>query len=365
MSVERGRPDGHGSSHGHGHGINPGAEHEHEHARAGWLARLRHAVRPHSHNHADSLDNALEASEVGIRALKISLAVLMATALAQCVVVWWTGSVALLADTIHNFSDALTAVPLWIAFLWGRRAPTRRFTYGFGRAEDLAGLFVVAMIALSAAVAGWQSIDRLLHPRAIDAPLAVAIAGLIGFVGNEAVAVYRIRIGTRIGSAALVADGHHARTDGFTSLAVLVGAVGVMLGYPLADPIVGLIITAMILVVLRGAARDVLGRLMDAVDPALTDAAVRSAMNTPGVLGLDDLRLRWSGHRLRAEASVLADPDLDLGAAHGLAHEVQHALLHGVPKLVAATVHVGPASAEAHAATAHHPVPSPVPDLPR
>lgn len=325
---------------------------------------MTHAVRPHSHDHADSLDKALEASDVGIRALKISLAVLLATALAQCVVVWWTGSVALLADTVHNFSDALTAVPLWIAFLLGRRAPTRRFTYGFGRAEDLAGLFVVAMIALSAGVAGWQSIDRLLNPRTIEAPLAVAAAGLIGFLGNEAVAVYRIRIGKQIGSAALVADGHHARTDGFTSLAVLVGAVGVILGYPLADPIVGLIITVMILVVLRGAARDVLARLLDAVDPQLTDAAVRAVMNTAGVLGIDDLRLRWSGHRLRAEVSVLTDPTLDLAAAHRIAHAVQHALLHGVPKLVAATVHVGPASDDAHASVAHHPVPAALPDLP-
>lgn len=345
---------GHGHGHGHGHG------------RPGWRARVAHVVRPHSHDPADSLDAALEASAVGIRTLKISLGVLLVTALAQAVVVAFTGSVALLADTIHNFSDALTAVPLWIAFLLGRRAPTRRFTYGFGRAEDLAGLFVVAMIALSAVVAGWQSIDRLLHPRAVEAPLAVAVAGLIGFVGNEAVAVYRIRTGRRIGSAALVADGHHARTDGFTSLAVLVGAVGVMLGVPAADPVVGLVITAMILVVLVGAARDVLGRLLDAVDPALTDAALRSLAAVEGVRRVEDLRLRWTGHRLRAEVAVLADPRLDLAAAHDLAHEAQHALLHGVPKLVAATVHVGPvaeADRDPHARVAHHPSPPVLPGL--
>lgn len=351
---------GHGHEHSRGHG------HSHEPARRGIWARVTHGLRPHSHDPADSLDAALEASAVGIRALKISLAVLLVTAVAQAVVVAFTGSVALLADTVHNFSDALTAVPLWIAFLLGRRAPTRRYTYGFGRAEDLAGLFVVAMIALSAAVAGWQSIDRLLNPRDIEAPLAVAVAGLVGFVGNEAVAVYRIRVGRRIGSAALVADGHHARTDGFTSLAVLVGAIGVMAGVPAADPIIGLVITVMILVVLWGAAREVFGRLLDAVDPELTDAAVWSLSGVDGVLGIEDLRLRWTGHRLRAEVAVLADPALDLAAAHDLAHEAQHALLHGVPKLVAATVHVGPVGEggiDPHTTVAHHPTPATLPGL--
>lgn len=357
---------GHGHHAGHGHGHHAG--HGHGHAPRRTLRdRLAHVVTPHSHDAADSLDAALEASDVGIRALKISLVVLLVTAVAQAVVVAFTGSVALLADTVHNFSDALTAVPLWIAFVLGRRRPSRRYTYGFGRAEDLAGLFIIAMIALSAGVAGWQSVDRLLDPRAIEAPLAVAVAGLLGFVGNEAVAVYRIRIGRRIGSAALVADGHHARTDGFTSLAVLAGALGVMAGYPLADPIVGLVITVMISVVLYGAARDVFRRLLDAVDPELTDAATRALVAAPGVLGVEDLRLRWTGHRLRAEAGVLVDPHLDLLAAHEIAHEAQHALLHGVPKLVAATVHVSPApldGREHHALVAHHPFPATVPGLP-
>src|SRR5215213_3080586 len=229
---------------GHDHG-------EHRHA-TGLKGFLLSVFRPHSHDAADSVDSALESSAEGIRALKISLVALGLTAVAQLVVVLVTGSVALLADTIHNFSDALTAVPLWIAFVLVRRAPTRRYTYGFGRAEDLAGVFIVAMIALSAAVAGYESIRRLIDPQPISNVWVVLAAGILGFIGNEAVAIYRIRVGRKIGSAALVADGLHARTDGFTSLAVAAGAVGVMAGFPLADPIVGLLITIAILFVLRG-----------------------------------------------------------------------------------------------------------------
>ena len=244
---------------------------------------MREVFAPHSHDASDSIDGALESSAAGIRAVKISLRRARRHRVAQLVIVLLSGSVALLADTIHNFSDALTAIPLWIAFALGRRAATRRYTYGFGRAEDLAGLFVVAMIALSAAIAGIESVRRLDRPVAIEHLGWVAAAGLVGFIGNELVAVYRIRVGRRIGSAALVADGLHARTDGFTSLAVLLGAGGVALGFPLADPIVGLVITVAILAVLRTAARDVFRRLMDGVDPELVDAAEAALAAEPGV----------------------------------------------------------------------------------
>src|SRR3954470_7652805 len=251
----------HGHEHDHGHKHDHDHDHDHDHG-SGWIARVRHALTPHSHDPADSIDSALESSARGIRAVRISLVGLAVTAVLQLVVVLLSGSVALLADTIHNFSDALTAVPLWIAFLLGRRAATRRYTYGFGRAEDLAGLFVVAMITLSAIIAGIESIHRLIHPVPIAHVGWVAAAGLIGFAGNEVVAVYRIRAGRRIGSAALIADGLHARTDGFTSLAVLFGAGGAALGFPMADPIIGLVITVAILAVLRTAIRDIFRRLM-------------------------------------------------------------------------------------------------------
>lgn len=219
---------------------------------------IKEIFAPHSHDAADSVDDTLESTAAGIRTVKISLLVLGLTALIQIVIVVMSGSVALAADTIHNFADALTAVPLWIAFALGAKPATRRYTYGFGRVEDLAGSFVVAMITMSAIIAGYEAIARLIHPQQIEHVGWVALAGLVGFIGNEWVALYRIRVGHRIGSAALIADGLHARTDGFTSLAVLCSAGGVALGFPLADPIVGLLITAAILAVLRTAARDVL-----------------------------------------------------------------------------------------------------------
>jgi cation diffusion facilitator family transporter len=314
-------------------------------------------VKPHSHDAADSVDSALEASTEGIRALKISLLALAATALAQLAVVLVTGSVALLADTIHNFSDALTAVPLWFAFVLARRAPTRRYTYGFGRAEDLAGMFIVAMIALSAAVAGWESVYRLQNPEPLTHVGTVLAAGILGFSGNEAVAVYRIRVGRNIGSAALIADGLHARTDGFTSLAVAAGALGVMAGFPLADPVVGLLITVAILVVLRGVARDVYRRLMDAVDPELVDQAERTVDAVPGALGVESVQLRWVGHRIRAEVSLVVDNRLSVWEGHEVAVEVKHQLLHHISKLDDATVHISPSPApgrDPHAALAHH-----------
>mgnify|MGYP000947017197 FL=1 len=312
MSATHGAHDHVHSDEGHHTNEQRGASHQqlhggdgHGHAHAdGLLGRLRHALTPHSHDAADSVDSALESSARGIRAVKISLVGLGVTAVLQLGIVAISGSVALLADTIHNFSDALTAVPLWIAFVLGRRPPNRRYTYGYGRAEDLAGLFVIAMIALSAVMAGYEAITRLLRPAPVDNLGWVAAAGLVGFLGNEAVALFRIREGRAIGSAALVADGYHARTDGLTSLAVLVGAAGVAMGWTWADPVIGLVITAAILTVLRTAGRDVFARLMDAVDPHLTEHAERALVSTPGVAAVRELRLRWIGHRLHAEATV-------------------------------------------------------------
>ena len=264
----------HGLDHDHTHGHRHDHDHDHDHHHPkGLLGVIKEIFAPHSHDASDSIDGALESSAAGIRAVKISLLALGATSVAQLAIVVISGSVALLADTIHNFSDALTAIPLWIAFALGTKAATRRYTYGYGRVEDLAGLFVIAMITLSAIIAGVESVRRLIHPVAIQHVGWVAAAGLVGFIGNELVAIYRIRVGRQIGSAALIADGLHARTDGFTSLAVLLGAGGVALGFPLADPIIGLIITVAILAVLRTAVSDVFRRLLDAIDPDLVDAA--------------------------------------------------------------------------------------------
>jgi len=331
--------------HDHGHG--------HEHA-SGPIAWIKDLVAPHSHDAADSVDAALETSSRGTRALWVSLLVLGLTALLQGLVVALTGSVALLGDTLHNVADALTAVPLAIAFSLGRRPPTRRYTYGYGRAEDLAGVAVVLFILLSSALAAYVAVRRLLDPSDVRHLGAVAAAGVIGFVGNEVVARYRIKVGREIGSAALVADGLHARTDGFTSLAVVLGAVGVALGWRQADPVVGLLITVAILFVLRDAARQVYRRLMDAVDEPLLAEVERVLRETPGVLGLGDVRLRWIGHTLRAEAQVVVPADLSLIEAHRVADDAEHRLLHEVPRLLAALVHCDPEGDEHHPLTAHH-----------
>ena len=316
-------------------------DHDHDHV-SGLRARVRRVVVPHSHDATDSLDAALESSARGIRAVKISLVGLGATALFQLAVVAVSGSVALLADTIHNFSDALTAVPLWIAFVIGRRAPTRRYTHGYGRGEDLAGLFVLAMIALSAVLAGWQAIERLLHPAPVTHLGWVALAGFVGFLGNEAVALFRIREGRAIGSAALVADGHHARTDGLTSLAVLIGAGGVAIGWSWADPAVGLLITIAILLVLRTAAREVFRRLMDGIEPELLDAAQAALIHVPGVLDVSDLRMRWVGHEVHAEAAIDVAPNQTLTGADAIAHQAKRNLLDNVPRLTRAIVRPRP-----------------------
>lgn len=327
------------------------------HEREGLWGQVRGLLRPHSHDAADSVDAQLESSARGIWALKVSLLGLLATAGFQVVVVLISGSVALLADTIHNFSDALTAVPLWIAFVLGRRAATSRYTYGYGRAEDLAGVFIVLMIAASAGLAGWESVQRLLNPQPIANLGWVMVAAVVGFAGNEAVAVFRIRVGNEIGSAALVADGHHARADGFTSLAVLPGAIGVLAGFPLADPLVGLGITVAILFVLRDAGLQMWHRLMDAADPDVVQSLTREAAMVEGVQQVDDVRLRWLGHRLEADMRIVVDEDLPTRDSHRLAEEVRHRLFHVQPKLASIIVHVDPcghSGDDLHGGTAHH-----------
>jgi len=303
------------------------------------------------------VDGALLASRAGTRALGVSLAGLLATGGLQAAVAALSGSVGLLADTIHNVADALTAVPLGIAFLLARRSPSHSYTYGYARAEDLAGLAVVALIAASAVAAAVAAVGDLAHPRIVHHLLFVGIAGAVGCVGNEAVAHYRIRVGRRIGSAALVADGLHARTDGLASLAVVLGAGLAAAGWRLADPIVGIAITVAIVLVLRNAAREVIRRLMDAVDPGLVEHVRDVAAAVAGVEAVGALRLRWTGHELLAEMDITVRGDHTVERAHAIAEEVRHRLLHEVARLSGATIHVNPSldgGADPHAVTAHH-----------
>ncbi len=318
-------------------------ENDHSHEKEnGLIGQLKHFFTPHSHDTADSIDDAVTGSKEGIKTVKISLVGLSVTAILQLVVALASGSVALLADSIHNFADATTAIPLFLAFHFGKKTATKRYTYGYGRAEDLAGVFVIALIMLSTFVAAYQSIMRFFHPQTPTHLIFVGIAAIIGFLGNELVAKYRIKAGQRIGSAALIADGYHARTDGFASLSVLLAAIGVALGFPLIDPIIGIVVSIVILFTLKETALQIWYRLMDAVDPKLVHSLEHAAKDTEGVMEVSTVRLRWIGHNLHAEANITADCKLQLDKAHKIAEEVQHSMLHAVPKLASVSVHIEP-----------------------
>lgn len=314
---------------------------------------------PHDHGHDHSpghgdthgiVDPSITTSDRGLWAIKWSFVGLAATAALQLFVVFISSSVALLADTIHNFGDAATAIPLAIAFWFARKKPSARFTFGYGRVEDLAGVAIVLTILASAIIAGYESIQRLLHPQDISYLWAVMAASIIGFLGNEAVAIFRIRIGREINSAALIADGDHARVDGWTSLAVLFGAVGVWLGYPLADPIIGLLITAAIFGIVIQSGKSIFFRMLDGADPQVIEELRHAAEHVPQVKEVTEVRVRWLGHRLHAEVNVAVDPQLTVAEAHAVAAEVRHQLLHHLDYLSLVVIHVDPAdkSGEAH-----------------
>jgi cation diffusion facilitator family transporter len=297
----------------------------------------------HGHTHG-VVDPTIATTARGIWAIKWSFLILAATAAVQLIVVYISSSVALLADTIHNIGDAGTAIPLWIAFALARRKPTQTFTYGYGRVEDLAGIVIVLIILFSALVAGYEAIDRLVHPHPVLQLGWLVAAGLIGFLGNEIVAVFRIRVGRQINSAALIADGYHARTDGLTSLAVVLGAFAVWMGFPLADPIVGLAITVAILGIVWQSARAVLTRMLDGVEPRMIEELRHSAGNAKGVRRVDSVRARWLGHRLYAEMSLAVDPALSMADAGKLVDEIRgHARDH-LAALESLHVEVVPAS---------------------
>ncbi|NYT16524.1 MAG: cation transporter [Methanomicrobiales archaeon] len=297
---------------------------------------------PHIHG---IIEPALLSSRKGMKAVSWSFLALMLTAVFQLTVVLYSGSVALLADTVHNFGDALTAVPLFCAFWLSLRPPSERYTYGLGRAEDLAGLFIVAVIAITGLYAGYESILRFFYPREVTGLWAIGLAGLTGFLGNELVARYRTRVGREIGSAALVADGQHARIDGLTSLAVLVSAIAITLGFPAADPLIGLGISAAILVIAWNSGTTVVSRILDGVDPELVRKIRQAVMHVPGVIRITEVRVRWLGHRILTELNITVNPDLSVEEGHRIAMEARQELLFHIPYLSQATIHVDPASA--------------------
>jgi cation diffusion facilitator family transporter len=311
-----------------------------------------HGQGSKGHTHG-IVDPTLATTTTGIWAIKWSFVILAVTAALQLVVVFASGSVALLADTIHNIGDATTAIPLWIAFVLVRRKPSRTFTYGLGRVEDLAGLAIVLIILASAIVAGYEAIDRLFHPQAISQIGWVAIAGVIGFAGNEAVAVFRIRVGREINSAALIADGYHARTDGLTSLAVVLGAAGVWFGFPLADPIIGLLITIAILGIVWQSARAVLTRMLDGVEPDVLAEIEHAGSHVSGVDRIVDVKARWLGHRLHADVTIAVDEDVLFAVANQISAAFQEELFDHLPALASANVRLV-STADRSGASYHH-----------
>lgn len=308
-----------GHAHGHGH------------------SHHSHGDDDHGHTHG-VIDATIASTAKGLWAIKWSFVILMLTTLAQVAIVLLTGSVALLADTIHNFGDASTAIPLGIAFLFARKAATRTFNYGLNRVEDLAGVVIVGLILFSAVYAGYVSIERLFNPQPIEMIGVLVAAGVIGFLGNEAVAVFRIRVGRQINSAALIADGYHARVDGFGSLAVVLGALGVWLGFPLADPIVGLVITAMIFGIVWQSARAVFTRMLDGVEPGIADEIKHTAEHVPGIVDVLDVKARWLGHKLRADVDIAMDPDLPVAVADRIASHYERELKNHLPALTAVQI---------------------------
>jgi cation diffusion facilitator family transporter len=365
--------DPHDGDHAHGHG-----EHNHEHAQAlderdlghaqhdhfhqpgkGLWSSIRHTLTPHSHDHSGAIQTAEEATREGIRASWISLGGMAVTAILQIAIVAISGSIALLADTVHNFGHLVTTIPLIIAFRLGRRPPNKRYPFGYRRAEDLVGLLIAGVIALSAAYIIWESIEAISRPRELDHLGWVFAAGIVGFLGNEIVAIYRIRIGKKIGSAALVAEGNHARADGLTSIAVVIGVTGVWLGFPQADPIVGLFIAVLILGILASSLRTIVGRLMDGVDDGLIDQIRTVAAGVQDVVRVEGVQARWSGHRLLAQLTLAVDGSLTVAQGHDLADRVHHELLHAIQSLDDVAVHLHPTidgvtPDDAHKLTDHH-----------
>ena len=352
-------PHPHDHAHGHDHDTH---DHDHAHGSGIWgiLSSVFH-LHGHSHQQTEKIsDSAFINNEEGIRTVWLALASLTITSLIQIVIVYWSGSVSLLADTVHNIGDGLNSIPLLIAFYLSRRVATRRYNYGFARSEDIAGIFIVLSIAVSAGVVFWQSFQRFINPQPRTNLGWVAAAAVIGFLGNEAVALLQIRVGRKIGSAALVADGLHARTDGLTSLAVLLAVVGTWLGYPIVDPIIGSLIGIAILFITRDAIKTMWYRLMDAIEPEMLAKVEAVAKNQSGVKDVRRIRMRWIGHQLHTEACIAVEPTLLTTQSHEIAEELRHNLFHEITNLSEVIVHVEPWSEQPdlfHQTTLHHELP--------
>jgi cation diffusion facilitator family transporter len=352
--------NGHEHEHAHAHGLEHGHEendHEHAHGVTGTLASILH-LGGHKHDHGELAgDSAIRDNALGIRTISVAMSLLGLTTVFQIIVFLMSGSVSLLGDTVHNFGDAINAIPLLFAFWLTGHVANKRYTYGYGRAEDLAGVLIVLSIGFSAFYILWESLNRLFNPVPLYNPGWVASAAIIGFAGNELAAIVQIRAGKRIGSDALVANGVHARVDGLTSLAVLVAAIGAFLGYPVVDAIIGIIMGIVIVFITKDAAKSIWYRLMDAVDPLIVDRAEEVIKEHPDVKGIQRLQMRWIGHRLQAEAVIAIDADLDATQCNAISEHISHHLYHAIPNLSETTIACVPWSRDGktfYCETSHH-----------
>jgi cation diffusion facilitator family transporter len=341
--------DGHGHGHGHDHDGHGGI--------IGTIAAIFH-IGGHKHDHGDLAgDKALKDNELGIRTIYFAVALLGLTTIFQIAIYLFSGSVALLGDTVHNFGDAINSIPLLGAFWLANRVANKRYTYGYGRAEDLAGVLIVLSIGFSAFYILWESVNRLFNPVPLNSLGWVAAAAIIGFAGNELAAIIQIRTGKSIGSDAMIANGLHARTDGLTSLAVLVAAIGAFLGYPIVDAIIGILMGIVILFITRDAAKSMWYRLMDAVDPIIVERAEAVIKEHPDVKGIQRLQMRWIGHRLQAEAVISIESDLNAAQCNVISEHISHHLYHEIPNLAETTIAVVPWSPDGktfYCETSHH-----------
>jgi len=324
-------------------------DHDHDHDE--------HNDDEHAHGHEHGkVDADLYGNRVGLRAVQISTAGMLLVAAIQFAIAWIGGSAGLFADALHNFGDVFTTIALWIAFVISNRAANQRYTYGYYRAEDLAGIFIVLVIIASAIASGVESIQKLTSGNIPTRIYLSMAAALIGVAGNELLAQYKISVGKRINSVSLIADGHHSRIDGLTSLAAFIGLVGVRLGFPKADPIAGIVITIVIFTVVISTLRSVLQRLLDVVDPHVVPSIVATASAVPGVEEVTDVRARWVGHTLHVVMNIEVDAELTLSKAHAIAEEVRHRLFHDIKGISEVVVHTDPSSASGdhHQEMAHH-----------
>lgn len=341
--------EAHGNGHSHsgpGH-VDHARELDHgrDHGSLSIIGNIASIFRPgsHTHDHGDLAgDSALKDNRLGIRTIYIAVALLGLTTAFQIVIYLLSGSVALLGDTVHNLGDAINSIPLLFAFWLAGRVANKRYTYGYGRAEDLAGVLIVLSIGFSACYILWESVNRLFNPVPLNNLWWVAAAAISGFAGNELAAIIQVRTGKKIGSDAMIANGLHARTDGLTSLAVLVAAMGSFLGYPVFDAIAGILMGILILFITKDAAKSIWYRLMDAVDPAIVERAEDAIKEHPDVSGIQRLQMRWVGHRLHAEAVISIDSGLNAAERDIISEHLSHHLYHDTPNLAEVTIAFAP-----------------------